>query len=247
VIPDSQVPKPQLDSRAIHHRLTTSLTAPTLEIHPAALSPLTTHHSRKPYSARPRQPRPKCSASTPAPSNLHKAAPTSRSSNRSNRKPNNNSKAKANRNNSCPRGSRAQAPTRTRRASRRYTASRRISWRLRYVRNKSWKEEERKHASSRLLFEAQIVVGENKYWQPWSGLVLPRRIRSSNTQKDQQAQSTKNTSLTSLSAPTGNRPPNPPTHRLALLALHNLPDPPLDQHPGLQTTPLRSAAALLGL
>jgi len=229
VIPDSQVPKPQLDSRAIHHRLTTSLTAPTLEIHPAALSPLTTHHSRKPYSARPRQPRPKCSASTPAPSNLHKAAPTSHSSNRSSRKPNNNSKAKANRNNLCPRASRAQAPTRTRRASRRYTASRRISWRLRYVRNHRGKE------AREQVFPRRRCRGEKQY--------LPEIPK--NAYKETHL--SKPFTHITLSAPTGNRPPNPPTHRLALVALHNLPDPPLDQHPGLQTAPLRSAAALLGL
>jgi hypothetical protein len=50
-----------------------------------------------------------------------------------------------------------------------------------------------------------------------------------------------------LPPPTGNRPPNAPTHRQPLLALHNLPHPPLNQHPRFQTTPLRSAAALLGL
>jgi len=46
---------------------------------------------------------------------------------------------------------------------------------------------------------------------------------------------------------TGHRPPNPPTNRLPLQPLHNLPHPPLDQHPSLQTAPLRSPAALLRL
>lgn len=45
----------------------------------------------------------------------------------------------------------------------------------------------------------------------------------------------------------GNRPANSPTHLLPQLALHNLPHPPLNQHPRLQTPPLRSPAPLLRL
>lgn len=137
---DTSVPssdsKPQLDSRAIQ----TDSTRP----HFTATYPLSNDTLSDNDSARPRQPRPKCSASTPAPNSPHNLpAPTHRS--RSNRKPNNNSKAK--RNNSCRRGSRAQARTRTRRASRRSTGSRRISWRLRYVQFlEGWGEGD--HASS---------------------------------------------------------------------------------------------------
>lgn len=53
--------------------------------------------------------------------------------------------------------------------------------------------------------------------------------------------------LIRLPRETGNRPPNSPTHRLAQLPLHDLPHPPLNQHPRLQAPPLRSPAPLLRL
>lgn len=72
---------------------------------------------------------------------------------------------------------------------------------------------------------------------------MPTRTKEARSTKKKE-----NTSLTTpLSHKTGHRPANAPTNRLALVALHNLPDPALDQHPGLQAAPLRSAAALLGL
>lgn len=53
------------------------------------------------------------------------------------------------------------------------------------------------------------------------------------------------TSLTLES--TGNRPPNAPTILQSLQPLHDLPHPPIDQHPRLQAPPLRSPSALLRL
>jgi hypothetical protein len=44
----------------------------------------------------------------------------------------------------------------------------------------------------------------------------------------------------------GNRPANPPTHRLALLTLHNIPNPTINQHPSVQAASLRSTPPLLG-
>jgi hypothetical protein len=215
--------KPQLDSRAIQ----TDSTRP----HFTATYPLNNNTLSDNDSARPRQPRPKCSASTPAPNSPHNLpAPTHRSS----RKPNNNSKAKAKRNNSCLLVLRAQARTRTRRASRRYTESRRISWRLRYV-----------------LPLAGFGVREGAREQKLLGahVNILRRRRRKNSMRTRPAQYTKvppqeHLTYTHLLPNPGNRPPNPPTHSLALVPLHNLPDPPVDQHPGLQTAPLRSATAV---
>ena len=54
-------------------------------------------------------------------------------------------------------------------------------------------------------------------------------------------------SLTALFSTTGNRPANTPAHRLTFVALHNIFDPPLDQHSRFQAASLRGASPLLRL
>lgn len=76
--------------------------------------------------------------------------------------------------------------------------------------------------------------------------VASLRHQSTSDKRTPQERKTKTPILTP-SPLTGHRPPNTPTDRLALKPLHDLPHPAVDQHPGVQAAPLRSAPALLGL